>query len=143
MSSITQGTPTRNQLTSQYDFSKTFLFDNKYKSVTIANSSGSDLALVVGTLIGVVSTTYQVYKSGTSNIQLVGICAEAITIADGDSATVNVCIGGKVASAKITLDGTDTLDTVVSYKTIRDRLASDTLGIEVVTASELTADDNT
>lgn len=142
MSSVTQSTPTRNQLRSAYDFSKVFLFNNIYRKVTISNSSGSDLTITIGTLIGVVSSTYQVYASGTSNISLVGVAAETITIADGASASVNVCIGGKVAEDKLVFDGTDALTTVVSYKTLRDRLASDTLGIELASTSELTADDN-
>jgi len=142
MSSITQGTPTRNQLFSEYDLSKVFLFDNKYRTVSIS-ASGDDITLVVGTIIGAVGATYQVYKSGTSNIQLIGVCAEAVTIADGSSANINICIAGKVESSKLSFDGTDTLATVVSYKTIRDRLASDTLGIELAAGTELTSSDNT
>lgn len=142
MSEITQGTPTRNQLFSEYDYSKVFIFDNSYRKVTIT-ASGEDLDLSIGTLIGAVGTTYQVYKSGTSNIQLVGVLAEDITISDGSSAIVNICIGGRIAESKLVFDGTDTLATVVSYKTIRDRLASDTMGIELASSDELTASDNT
>jgi len=139
---LTQSTPTRNQLFSEYDYSKVFLFDNKYRTVSIT-ASGEDLDLAVGTLIGAVGTTYQVYKSGTANIQLIGVLAEAVEISDGNSTTVTICIGGKVAEDKLVLDGTDTLATVVSNKTIRDRLASDTMGIELASTDELTASDNT
>lgn len=142
MSEITQGTPTRNQLFSEYDYSKIFLFDNKYRIVTIA-ASGSDLELKSGSLIGAVGATYQLYKSGTSNIQLIGVCAENITIGDGSSAEVSICIGGKIAENKLIFDGTDTLETIVSNKTIRDRIASDTLGIDLAATDELTASDNT
>jgi hypothetical protein len=142
MSEITQQTPTRNQLFSAYDVSKIFLANTIYRAVTIANATGADLVLTVGMAIGAVGATYQVYKSGTSNIQLIGICAESLTIANGNSATVNIAIGGKVAENKLTLDGTDTLATVVAYKTIRDRFASDTLGIYFAETAELTADDN-
>lgn len=141
MSTITQSTPTRNQLTNQYDFSKTFLFDNKYRKVNIA-ASGADVVLAVGTLIGAVGATYQVYASGTANIQLIGVCAEAVTIADGSNLDVEVCIAGRVAESKISLDGSDTLATVVANKTIRDRIASDSMGIELADGDELTADDN-
>ena len=143
MSEITQGTPTRNQLFSAYDYSKIFLFDNKYRKVTIPNATEADVDLAVGTLIGIVTSTYQVYKSGTSNISLVGVLAESVTIPANDSLDVDVCIGGKVAAEKLVFDGTDTLDTVVAYKPIRDRLESDTMGIYVVETNELTAADNT
>lgn len=142
MSTVTQQTPTNNQLFSAYDNSKIFIFDNIFRQVTIANASGSSLVLTEGMAIGAVGAAYQVYKSGTSNIQLIGIMAEAKTIANGSSAVVTICVGGKVAEEKLDLDGTDTLATVVSNKTIRDRFASDTLGIYFAATSELTADDN-
>lgn len=139
---ITQQTPTRNQLFSAYDVSKIFIGDNKYRHVTIANASGSPLVLALGTLIGAVGTTYQVYKSGTSNIQLIGVLAEDVTIADGDSVSVTICTAGKIEESKLVFDGSDTIETAVSNKTIRDRLASDTLGIELAAGTELTSDDN-
>lgn len=141
MSSITQSNQTRNQLFSAYDFSKTFLFDNKYRKVNIA-ASGADVVLAIGTLIGAVGATYQIYASGVGNIQLIGVCAEAITISDGTNADVQICTGGKVTEEKLIFDGLDDLDTVVANKTIRDRIASDTLGIELAATDELTANDN-
>jgi hypothetical protein len=141
MSTITQSNNTRNQLFSAYDFSKVFLFDNKYRKVSIA-ASGSDLTITAGELIGIVSTVYQPYDSTTSNIRLVGVAAETITISDGDSADVLICIAGKVAEDKLLFNGTDTIDTVVDYKTLREHLESDTLGIELASTDELTAADN-
>lgn len=142
MSTITQSTPTRNQLTSSYDFSKIFLFDNKYRKVNIANATGSPLVLTAGMAIGCVGITHAVYKSGTSNQLPVGILAEDITIANGSNADVMICNGGKIAEEKVTLDGTDTLATIVDNRSVRDMLISNTLGLELVTTSELTAADN-
>lgn len=139
---ITQSTPTRNQLFSAYDLSKIFLFDNKYRKVNIANATGSSLVLTAGMVIGCVGITHAIYKSGTSNQLPVGILAEDITIANGSNADVTICNSGKVAEEKVTLDGTDTLATIVSNRSIRDMLISNTLGLELVTTSELTADDN-
>lgn len=141
MSTITQSNNTRNQLFSAYDFSKIFLFDNKYRKVSIA-ASGADVTITAGELIGIVSTVYQPYDSTTSNIRLVGIAAETITISDGDSADVLICISGKVAEDKLVFNGTDTIDTVVDYKTLREHIESDTLGIELASTDELTAADN-
>jgi len=142
MSSVTSRNQTRNQVTFDYDYSKIFLWNNQYRKVNIANASGSDLVLTAGMLIGAVGATYQVYKSGTSNISVVGVLAESVTIVNGTNADVDICIGGRVNGALLTLDGTDTLDTIVSNRTIRDRIAGESLGIEVAASDELTKTDN-
>lgn len=142
MSEVTSSNQTRNQITNAYDFSKIFLFDNKYQTITLVNATGAAVEYLIGTLIGVVTSTYQKYASGTSHISMIGILAETVSVPANDSLDVQVCIGGKVAAEKILLQGSDTLDTVVAYKSIRNRLASDTLGIELAATDELTAADN-
>ena len=142
MSDVTNRLQTNNHLINDYDISKIFVQGNKFRKVTIPNSSGSDLVLTIGMAIGAVGATYQVYKSGTSNISFVGILAENKTIADGDSADLNICIGGKVNENLVTLDGSDTLATVVSNRTIRDRIASESVDIFLVATDELSAFDN-
>lgn len=143
MSTITQSTPTRNQLSSAYDLSKIFLFDNKYRKVNIANATGSSMVLVAGTVIGCVGITHAPYDADTANQLPVGILAEDITIANGTNADVTICNGGKVAEEKVVFfDTDDTLAGIVSNRSIRDMLISNTLGIELVTTSELTSDDN-
>ena len=140
---VTTRNRTANQMTNDYDVSKIFVLDNIYRKVTIANAAGTDLVLTAGMAIGVVSTAYQVYKSGTSNISFVGILAEDVTVAaSGGSESVNICIAGKVNESLVTLDGTDTLATVVAYRTIRDRIASESVGIILVATDELSAIDN-
>ena len=140
MSSITQSDQSRNQITSDYDFTKLFLFNNKFRSVSITPSG--ELEITIGTLIGQVSGVYQVYKSGTSNISFVGIAAETQTIADAVAGTVNLCISGKVNEDELVFDSTDDLDTVVSYIPIRDRIGASSVGIELVTSDELSKFDN-
>jgi len=142
MSEVIASNQTRNQITNAYDFSKIFLFDNKYQTISLVNATGAAIEYLAGTLIGVVTSTYQKYASGTNNISMVGILAETVNVPANDSATVQVCIGGKVAAEKVLLQGADTLDTVVAYKSIRNRLASDTLGIELAATDELTVADN-
>jgi hypothetical protein len=142
MSEVTSSNQTRNQITNAYDFSKIFLFDNKYQTITLVNATGAAVEYLIGTLIGVVTSTYKKYASGTSNISMIGILAETVSVPANDSVSVQVCIGGKVAEEKILLQGSDTLDTVVAYKSIRNRLASDTLGIELAATDELTVADN-
>jgi len=143
MSEITQQTPTRNQLTSQYDISKIFLFDNKFRVVNIANATGSPMVLLAGHVIGCVGITHAPYDADTANQLPVGILAESITIANGSNANVTICNAGKIAEEKVLFyDTDDTLATIVSNRSIRDMLISNTMGIELVTTNELTADDN-
>jgi hypothetical protein len=140
---ITQSTPTRNQLFSAYDVSKIFLFDNKYRKVNIANATGSPMVLVAGEVIGCVGITHAPYDADTSNQLPVGLMAEDITIATGTNADVTICNGGKVAEEKVSFsDAEDTLNTIVSNRSIRDMLISNTLGLELVTTDELTSADN-
>lgn len=144
MASVTQTTPTRNQLSSAYDYSNIFLFDNKYRKVNIANATGSPMVLLAGHVIGCVGITHAPYDADTANQLPVGILAETITIETGTNADVTICNGGKVAEEKVLFyDTDDTLAGIVSNRSIRDMLISNTLGLELVTTSELTADDNT
>lgn len=143
MSTVTQTNQTRNQLTSSYDTSKIFLFDNKYRKVNIANATGSSFVLVAGTVIGAVGITHAPYDADTANQLPVGILAEDITILTATNADVTICNGGKVAEEKVVFfDTEDTLDTIVSNRSIRDMLISNTLGLELVTTDELTGTDN-
>lgn len=141
MGSVTTRNAASNFLTADYDFSRVFIFDNTYHTVTIA-ASGADVVLAAGTPIGVVTSTYQIYKSGTSNISFIGICAQDLTITDGTSATVLICITGEVVESAVSdnMNGTDTLDTVVAYVPIRDLIARQ--GIVLRASTELSAVDN-
>jgi hypothetical protein len=142
MSSITSRNQTRNQAIFDYDFSKLFLFGNVFRKVNIA-ASGADLNLKAGMLIGAVDGVYQIFKSGTSNISFVGVLAdEDFTITNGSNADVTICMGGRVNSALLVFDGTDVLTTVISHRTLLERIESDSLGIEVVVSDQLSKFDN-
>lgn len=134
-----------NVLVTGYDFSKIFVFDNKYRTIQIA-ASGADVDLELGMLIGTISATGlgAIMASGSSDGSQIptGVCAETKTIADGDTEDVLICIGGHVVEDKLVFDGSDDLDTAVSGRIYRDRIAADTLGIYLVGATELSAEDN-
>lgn len=145
MNEATTQVQTGSQLYSDYDFSKIFVFDNKYRTISIA-ASGADVELEIGMLIGTISASGlgAIMASGSSDGSQfpTGVCAETKTIADGDTEDVLICIGGHVVDDKLVFDGTDDLDTAVSSRIYRDRLASDTLGIYLVDDNELSAADN-
>ena len=145
MSDATQVIQTRNQLGYDYDFSKLFLFENRYRRIDIS-ASGADIVLSQGMLIGTISASGEgaIMASGSSDGSQIptGICAEDITVVDGSTESVLICIGGHVDEDKLIFDGTDDLDTAVSGRIYRDRIASDTLGIYLVSSTELSAVDN-
>lgn len=145
MSEVTVVTQTRNQFQANYDFSKLFLFNNQYRRITFT-ASGADIVLTQGMLIGTIAATGlgAIMASAAVDGSAIptGVCAEDITVVDGTSESVLICIGGHVDESKLVFDGTDDLDTVVSLRTYRDRIAADTLGIFLVTAVELSNVDN-
>lgn len=150
MAEVTTRVNESNMLVHGYDVSKLFLFNNIYRTINIANATGNPLVLTAGQIIGTISATGKgkVLASGSTDGSQAptGVLAQTITIAAGDNADVTICTGGKVAEEKLIFDGSDTLDTSITTgsatRTLRDRLASDTLGIEIASASELTAEDN-
>jgi hypothetical protein len=133
-------------LINDYDYSKIFIRENRFDKAVYTNGTGDEVTLAVGTLLGRISASDKVtpLKSAAadgSNIP-VGVVAKAVTVADGADATVNFCVGGDVVKGKIIFDGTDDFDTVVSGRTLGDRIAGDTLGIKAVPVDNLTGFDN-
>lgn len=130
----------------QTDTRKVFLWENRWSSGTYTNSTGSDVTLVAGTLLGRISATQKLVPlaSGASDGSQypVGICGNDITVANGDSTTLTFCTYGDVAQEMIVLNGSDTLATVISGRSILDRIGADTVGIRVVAATEMTNYDN-
>ena len=143
--SVEQKNTTRNQTQFDYDFSKIFVRNNNYRTINI-EASGADLELTAGMLIGTISASAKGKILASASVDgsqyPTGVCAENITILDGNNADVNICIGGEVAEEKLILDGADTLDTVIDGRIIRDRIAADTLGIRLVPTEQLAENDN-
>jgi hypothetical protein len=53
-----------------------------------------------------------------------------------------MCVAGDVAQEKLIFQGSDTLATVVSSRTLNDRIGADTVGVKLVSGTELTEYDN-
>lgn len=104
-------------ITTNYDVSQIFLGDNFYKDFTYTNSSGSSKTYAAGTLFGQILATGKVLaniSSATDGSEMpIGFLQEAVTVADGSSAVVSLCIAGRVNQNNITLGSGDTLDTAV------------------------------
>lgn len=130
------------------DTTKIFVGNNRYETATLEYTASGDTTFAAGTLIGRVSADQKLLPlaSGASDGSQfpVGILVEPLTILDGVtfSDTVTICVAGDVDETKLSFDGSDDLDTVVSGRSLRDRIASDTVGIMLVSGDQLTGTDN-
>ena len=143
MSKVVSQTATQNMLTTVYDTTKLVLKGGEFNSAVYTNSTGGPITISVGTLLGRVSATDKVLplkSAAVDGSQLpVGISTQEITVADTESATIEFVIAGEVEGTLLVLDGTDTLATAISGKTLGDRIKSDTLGILLINSDELSA----
>lgn len=136
-----------NQLNTKNDSTKIFVWDNRYDSAeSTTNSTYDDVTLLAGTLLGKVSATGKVKalaSAATDGSQYpVGILKEDTIVPTGDSAVLTYCVAGDVVEDKVVLDGSDTMSTVISDRSIKDRIGADTVGIKLVGLDQLTAADN-
>jgi len=137
---------TNNQSITNYNSDFIFLRDNKYSQGDYTNDTYVDETLAAGTLMGRVTATgvLVVLKSASSDgSQIpVGILTRATDVAAGETVTVNICDGGEVAQELVVLDGTDTLETIIDSRRLKDRIGADTVGIVLVLGTELSEFDN-
>lgn len=138
---------TNAQLNTNFEHRIVFLGSNDYRSIVYTNSSGSEVTIPQGSVIGTVSTSglaLPLESDATDGSQFpTGINTVAVTVANGESATLSVCISGEVNENYISFfNGTDTMNTAVDGRILRDRIAADTLGVLLTSSDELTEFDN-
>jgi len=141
MSEVANQTAGPNILDTDYNTAKMVIHGGRYETATYTNGTGSEVTLPKGTLLGRISASNKVQPLASAAVDgsqfPVGILNESITVADGASYDLSMVIAGEVDASFLSLDGSDTLATVVSGRTIGDRIKSDTLGILLVDADEL------
>lgn len=129
-----------------YDTSKIFIFNNEFESGQVNNDDYEDLEIAPGTLMGRVSTTGMLVpleSAATDGSQFpVGIMANDLAVPFGETAEVMICVSGEVDANHLILQGSDTLDTVISDRRLRDRIGADTVGIILKSVAELGKFDN-
>lgn len=144
MSSQTIVTNTGVQATINTDLSRIFLWENRYASADFNNELYDPLVMKAGKLLGRVAATQTLALCDTDSTDgsqyPIGILAEDVTIADGETKSVAYCIYGDVAEDKIILNGNDTLGSVVDGQSLRDRIAM--MGVRIIPSTEMTAHDN-
>lgn len=146
MSQQTLGTNTGVQLAINTDLSRIFLWENRYSRANFNNSQYVHLVMPAGTLLGRIAATQTLAlcdsKSTDGSQFPIGILAEDTIIESGVTKSLYFCDYGDVAEDKIIFHGTDTIDTVVNSRSLRDRIKSDTVGIRLVVSDEMTKFDN-
>ena len=130
MSKIVSQTATQNMLTTIYDTTKLVLKGGEYNNAVYTNSTGVSVTILVGTLLGRVSATNQILPLKSTAVDgsqfPIGISTQEIIVPLATSATLEFVIAGEVEGTLLVLDGTDTLATPISGKTLGDRIKADT-----------------
>lgn len=148
MSTYTLRLNTGQQITSDYDLSKIFIWDNRYESDNYVNNSGySTVNIPAGTVMGRIASSgvlVPCLASAVDGSQFpIGILAkDVIGLASGATIQCSICIAGDIAAEQIGFFYGDTLDTVVAGRRFRDRIQADSSGLILRTVTNMTDFDN-
>ncbi len=146
MSTNNQPLNTGQELITNYDVSKIFLWNNRYETALYTNSVYNPETLLAGQIMGRVSATNQIVKlfsTATDGSQFpIGILADNYTVESGEQKTLTICVAGDIAAEKVLFESNDGFNTVISSRTLLDRIGSDTVGVKLVFGTEMTAYDN-
>lgn len=147
MSNYNSRVNTGQQITTDYDLSKIFIWNNRYEGDSYVNNSNyNPISILAGTVMGrIASTGYIVpcYASAVDGSQdPIGVLAQdVLLLAGGSSKQAAICIGGDIAANKLIFLYGDTLETVVAGKRMKDRLQANS-HIILRSATEMTDYDN-
>lgn len=145
MSTYTNVNNTGNQSTGQYDHSIIFLGGNSYESQPF-KVNVAEITLVAGTVMGRVSATGAVIPLVAAAVDgsetPFGVLAQNIVIPIGDTPDLSICVEGKIAIEKLIFNAAETVATVVGGRRLDDRINGDTVGIKLISSTELTTLDN-
>lgn len=141
-----------------YSTRNIFVWNNRFNSLsaTYTNSTGSEVTLEAGMLIGRIASSglvKQAISTATDGSQVpIGVLTQDYTVANGDSVTVSFCIQGDVDYGMLVFGGSpaDTISTVISLTdsgsaTVKIGTIGDILngkGILPINTSEMTYQDN-
>jgi hypothetical protein len=135
------------QLFVNSDRRKIFIGNNRTQIEGVINNDEYDpVTIPAGTLLGRVTASKKLIPlaSGASDGSQVpvGILLNDVTIEEGGEETVAVVVAGDVWEQGVVLNGSDNMDTMISARTIRDRIQGDTVGIKLVPAVDNMEFDN-
>lgn len=145
MSDITNPLLTVQQAITNYDLSKIFLWNNRYDNESYVNNSNyNPVTILQGTVMGRIPTTRVLVPldaSQTDGSQYpVGILAQDIVLAAGQTKQASICVRGDVNAAKVIFWTGNNSNTIVEKRILKDWLQD--MGIKLVTGIEMSATDN-
>lgn len=126
MSITANALQTGSQIIQNYDTTPLVLSGGKYAYATYKNTTGAEVTLAKGTLLGKITvlaggstnTLNYLWPHGATNAEganePVGVLVNTVTVANGASVTLCYVYGGEVDQAKIVLADSETLATIVS-----------------------------
>ena len=139
---------TSNQLVTDYDTQKIFRFNTEIVTKgNYTNPTGVEVTLPIGTVFGRISATGLLLPLATDAVDgsefPVGILAEGFIVAIAGTLTdVPLVDIGDVVESLIVLPAGDTLEDIISGKRLKDRIMSDTRGINLITSIQNSKFDN-
>jgi hypothetical protein len=132
-------------LITNYDFSKTFLWNARSQKVTYTNPSGSPATLPKGRLMGRIAASQKALPHVSTAVdgseQPIGVLGDEYTVAGSATVVLTIFDGGDVAVEQIVLGGSDTMATLVGTVSIRDLIARNTQ-LKPIQRTELSGYDN-
>jgi len=148
MSSITNPLNTGQQMTTNYDLSKIFLWDNRYDSENYVNNSNyNPVTILAGTVMGRIASTGRVVPcdaSQTDGSQIpMGVLAQDVLLLGGALQKVAICVRGDVNQNALIFWTGNSVNTIVGNNPPRRMfdLIQDS-GIKLVSGTEMSATDN-
>ena len=147
MSEITEVLNTGQQAHFDRDISKIFIWGNENKEGVYTNTTGNEVTLLAGTVMGRVTGSGEWLPTDSTSADGSEVARAVLmsdyVVADTVSQTIALVDSGHVAEEKLVLvNGGDTLDTAVGGELIRDTLESKSVSIKLIKSVELTGFDN-
>lgn len=144
MSTNNQRVNTGSQATTDYDLSKIFVWNNRYKTGIYTNSSYNPEVLLPGQLMGRVAATQALVKcfsaAADGSQYPIGILADGYTVTEGVATNISICDVGDIPSDKIIFESNDNLSTLVNGRSMLDHMQ--VLGLNIISSTEMTDFDN-
>ncbi len=141
MSSYNTRRNTGQQITTDYELGKIFLWNNRYENDSWTNNSNyASLTILAGTVMGRIANSGIVVPSYSGALDgsqdPIGILAQdVVALGSGQSKQVSLCVAGDVDANKLIFLYGDTLESIVAGKRFRDRIQGNSVGIKLIFGS--------
>lgn len=140
----------RNQLSQNYDTSKTFVWGNRFQTESYTNDTYDPITLATGTVMGRVFATGKVVPFASDAVdgseEPIGVLQEGFVAEGGTTSNVSICVAGDVVQSKLVFgNGTDTLETQITNlgnRRVKDALQGMSVAIKLIASTELSQTDN-